>query len=143
MKLLRALVAGWATLLVIAYLVERPLLGWSAPLFGPMWIATAGLGYDCAALFAAGWVTGRLNRSHAIRTGLLFAATLCLWDFGGTLALNVPGLVRLLWNSFHDSRYFDSLLTSVGTHALLFGCLIGGALLSRAREKPVSIVDTV
>ena len=137
----RAILAGWATLLVIAFAVEQPLLRWTAPVFGAMWIATASLGFDCAALFAAGWVTGRLNRSHAVRTGLLFAATLCFRDFGGSLNLNVPGLIRLLWNSFHDSRYFDSLLTSVETHALLFGCLIGGAALSRAREKPVSIVE--
>jgi hypothetical protein len=141
MKSWRAIAAGWATLLLSAYLVERPLLHWSAPLFGPRWIATAGLAFDCAALFASGWVTGRLNRSHAVRTGLLFGATLCFWDFGGTLALNVPGLVRSLWNSFHDARYLDSLLTSVGTHALLFGCLIGGAALSRAREKALSIVE--
>jgi hypothetical protein len=141
MKSWRAIAAGWATLLLIAYLVERPLLHWSAPLFGPMWIATAGLAFDCAALFAAGWVAGRLNRSHAMRTGLLFAATLCFWDFGGTLNLNVPGLVRLVGNSFHDSRYFDSLLTGVETHAILFGCLIGGAALSRAREKALSIVE--
>jgi hypothetical protein len=55
-------------------------------------------------------------------------------------ALNVPWLLRLVWNSFHDSRYLDSLLTSVETHVLLFGCLIAGAVLSQAREKMVSIV---
>jgi hypothetical protein len=78
-----------------------------------------------------------------VRTGLLFAATLCFWDFGGSLNLNVPGLVRLVGNSFHDSRYFDSLLTSAETHLILFGCLIGGAAMSRAREKALSVVDTV
>jgi hypothetical protein len=139
----RAILAGWATLLVIAFAVEWPLLDWTAPVFGSMWIATASLGFDCAALFASGWVTGRLNRSHAVRAGLLFAATLCFWDFGGSLNLNVPGLVRLVGNSFHDSRYFDSLLTSAETHLILFGCLIGGAALSRAREKALSVVDTV
>jgi len=59
----RAILAGWATLLVIAFAVEWPLLDWTAPVFGSMWIATASLGFDCAALFASGWVTGRLNRS--------------------------------------------------------------------------------
>jgi hypothetical protein len=137
----RAIVLGWVTLLAIAYLVERPLIHWTAPLFGARWIATVELGFDCATLAAAGWVTGRLNRSRAIRTALLFAATLCSWDFGGVLALNVPWMAQLLWNTLHDSQYLDSLLTSVETHVLLFGCLIAGAALSRAREKMVSIVE--
>ncbi len=74
-------------------------------------------------------------------TVLLFAVTLSFWDFEGMLALNVPGVLLLIWNSFHDSRYFDSLATSVETHALLFGCLVAGASLSREREKPVSIIE--
>jgi hypothetical protein len=137
----RAIVLGWVTLLAIAYLVERPLIHLVAPLFGAKWIATVELGLDCATLTAAGWVTGRLNRPRAIRTALLFAATLCFWEFGGMLALNVPGLVRLLWDTVHDAQYLDSLVTSVETHVLLFGCLIAGAALSRAREKMVSIVE--
>jgi ABC-type cobalamin transport system permease subunit len=73
-------------------------------------------------------------------TALLFAVTLSFWDFDEMLTLNVPWLLRLVWNSFHDSRYLDSLAASAETHALLFGCLIAGAALSRAREKMVSIV---
>jgi hypothetical protein len=137
----RSIALGWAALLAIAYLVERPLLYWAAPLFGPMWMATVHLGFDCATLAAAGWVAGRSNRAHAIPSALLFAATLCCWDFGATLALNVPWLVRLLWNTVHDSRYFDSLATGVETHVILFGCLIAGAMLSRPRAKPISIVE--
>jgi hypothetical protein len=74
-----------------------------------------------------------------MRTAIVFAFTLCFWDFGDALALNVPWLLRLTRNSFHDSRYFDSLAGSVETHVLLFGCLFAGAALSRPREKPVSI----
>jgi hypothetical protein len=73
-------------------------------------------------------------------TAAIFAVTLSFWDFGEMFALNVPWLLRLVWNSFHDSRYLDSLLTSVETHVLLFGCLIAGAALNQAREKMVSIV---
>jgi len=135
----RSILLGWAALLLIAYGVERPLLHWSAALIGAPWIATAHLALDCTALTAAGWVTGRLNRSYALLSAGLLAATLCFWDFGGALALNVPWLLRLILNSFHDSRFLDSLATSVETHVLLFGCLMAGAALARPREKPVSI----
>jgi hypothetical protein len=138
---LRSLALGWVTLLPVAYLVERPLLHWMAPLFGPIWIATAHLSLDGLTLAAAGWMAGRGNRPHALLSGLLFAVTLSFWDFGDMLALNVPWLVKLVRNSFSDSRFFDSLIASAETHVLLFGCLIAGAALSRPREKPVSIVD--
>jgi len=137
----RSLALGWVTLLIIAYAVEGPVLRWSAPMFGAIWIATAHLAFDCMTLAAAGFVAGRFNRSRAVLMGVLFAATLCFWNFGDALALNVPWLLRLAGNSFHDSRYLDSLIASVETHALLFGCLFAGAMLSRAREKPASIVE--
>lgn len=136
----RSIVLGWVTLLAIAYGVERPVLGWTAPLFGPVWIATAHLAFDCLTLAAAGYVAGRCNRSRAVWAGALFGATLCCWDFGGVVALDVPLLLRMIWDCLQDSRYLDSAATSAGTHVLLFGCLIAGALLSRQREKPVSIV---
>jgi hypothetical protein len=137
----RAIVSGWVTLLAIAYLVEGPLIHLTAPLFGARWIATVELGFDCATLAAAGWVTGRLNRSRAIGSALLLAVTLCFWDFGGMLALNLPRLVQLLWDTVHDAQYLDSLVTSAETHVLLFGCLFAGAALSREREKMVSILE--
>lgn len=139
MRWIRSIVLGWVALLAIAYGVEGPLLRWMAPLFGAGWIATAHLAFDCLTLTAAGWVAGRFNRRHAMLTAILFAFMLCFWDFGEALALNVPWLLRLMRNSFHDSRYFDSLAGSVETHALLFGCLMAGAALSTPREKPASI----
>lgn len=136
----RSILLGWATLLAIAYGVEGPLLRWTSSLIGATWIATAHLALDCATLTAAGYVTGRFNRSRAVLAGAAFAATLCFWDFSGRLALNVPFLLQLAWDAIHDSRFLDAFLTSAETHVLLFGCLIGGAMLSRQREKPVSIV---
>jgi hypothetical protein len=135
----RSILLGWAALLAIVFGLENPLRHWTAPFFGPMWIATAHVGFDCMTLTAAGFVTGRFNRSQALLSAGLFAVTLCFWDFGGALALNVPWMLRLVWNSFHDSRFLDPLVTSAGTHALLFGCLMAGAMLSRPREKPISI----
>jgi len=135
----RSILLGWVTLLAIVYAVEVPVLRSAAPLFGASWIATVHVAFDCLTLAAAGWVAGRLNRAHAIRGAALFALTLSFWDFGDALALNVPWLAHLAWNSFHDARYFDSLLVSVETHALLFGCLMVGAALSRPSEKPVSL----
>jgi hypothetical protein len=135
----RSIVLGWIVLLAIAYGVEGPLLRWTSPLFGEAWVATAHLAFDCLTLAAAGWAAGRFSRPYSIPTAVLFAFTLCFWDFSDVMALNVPWLLRLVWNSFHDSRYFDSLATSAETHALLFGCLIAGASLSGPREKLVSI----
>ena len=138
---LRSIALGWVTLLVLAYMVERQLLHWMAPLFGPIWIATAHLCLDGLTLAAAGWAAGRGNRSRALLSGLLFAVTLCFFDFSEMLALNVPWLLKLTKDSFSDPRFFDALVASAETHALLFGCLIAGAALSRPREKPVSIID--
>jgi hypothetical protein len=42
-------------------------------------------------------------------------------------------------NAFGDARYLESLVTSVVTHALLFGSLIVGARLSRPPQPPVSL----
>jgi len=130
---------GWLTLIVIASEVERPVLRWIGPFLGPSWIPTAHLAFDCMTLAAAGFVAGRFNRAHPMWTAGLLAATFCVLDLRGAVAVNVPWLIRLAWNSFHDSRYLDALATSVETHFLLFGCLIAGAMLSRAREKPISI----
>jgi hypothetical protein len=137
--MIRSLVLGWIVVLAIAYGVEGPLLRWTGPLFGANWFATAHLAFDCLTLAASGWMAGRFGRPHSIPTAVLFALTLCFWDFGDVMALNVPWLLRLVGNSLHDSRYLDSLATSGETHALLFGCLIAGASVSRPREKPVSI----
>lgn len=134
----RSILLAWAALIGIAYAVESPVLRWTAPLFGPVWIETAHLALDCLTLAAAGWVAGRSNRPHSIPAALLFAATLCFWDFG---TLNVPWLLRLAWNTIHDARFFDTLLTSLETHVLLFGCLFAGAMLSRPRAKPISIAS--
>jgi hypothetical protein len=137
----RSIVLGWVALVGIAYGVERPLLHWAEPFFGASWIATAHLAFDCMTLAAAGWVTGRLNRPHASLSAGLLAATLCFWDFGKALALNVPWLLQLILNSFHDSRFLDSMVTSAETHVLLFTCLMAGAALSHRREKAISIID--
>lgn len=134
----RSIVLGWVALLAIAYGVEGPLL--RLPFFGMEWVATAHLAFDCLTLAAAGWVAGRFNRGYAMPTATLFAFTLCFWDFGSLVALDVPWLLRQAWNSLHDSRYFDSLLTSVETHLFLFGCLFAGAWLSRAKEQAISIL---
>ena len=132
----RAVAAGCAALLLLTYLIERPLVFWMDPLFGPVWIATVQLALDCSVLTAAGWIAGRLNREHPMLTAAVFALILSFLDFG---SLNVPGLLRTVWNTFHDSRYLDSTLTGLETHAILFGCLVAGAALSRRRQQPLSI----
>jgi hypothetical protein len=135
----RSILLGWVTLFAVTYLVERPLIVWTAPLVGAPWIPTAQLALECIALAATGWVMGHWNQLDAIRAVLVFAAMLAVWDFGLVPAINVQWLFRLIVNAFGDARYLESLVTSVVTHALLFGSLIVGARLSRPPQPPVSL----
>ena len=54
-----SILTGWTVLLLIYYLLERPLLLWTGPIFGGAWFATASLALECCApLAATGWVIG-------------------------------------------------------------------------------------
>jgi len=127
----RAILLGWVSLFALTYLVERPLLAWTAPILGASWLPTAQLALACAGLAVTGWIVGRGNRFDV----LIFAAMLAAWNFGLAPAINVPWLVRLAIDSFGNSRYLESLITAVATHALLFGSLITGARLSRPAQS--------
>jgi hypothetical protein len=75
---------------------------------------------------------------------LVFAATLTFWDLSFLIAINVPWLVRLMIHALSgDGNYLCSLVSTAGSQGLLFGCMVGGGLLSRAREKPVSIAGNL
>lgn len=137
---LRSVLTGWATLLLLAYRLEHPLLVWVTPALGVKWLATAGLALDCTALAATGWIVGRLNRPDSLLGVLTFAATLTFWDFTPVVAVNIPWLLRLAMNGLRDSVYLGSLLTTAVSQALLFGSLLAGGLLSRPPSKPVSIM---
>jgi hypothetical protein len=128
----RSILLGWAALLALTYLVERPLLGLIARLLGASWIATAQLALVCAGLAATGWIMGRWNRFDV----LVFAALLAVWNFG-LVPVDLPWLLRLLIDSFESSRYLEPFFTSLVTHVFLFGSLLIGAQLSRAREPAV------
>jgi hypothetical protein len=139
---LRSIPIGWVTLVLLVFLLERPLLIWTVPVIGAQWIATARLGLDCAVLAATGWVVGRLGRPSSMLGVLVFAATLTVWDVSFLVEINVPWLVRLAVHSLSgDSSYLGSLVSTAVSQALLFGSLVGGGLLSRAPTKPVSIID--
>ena len=132
---LRAIVLGWLTLFVLAYLVELLLVRLAAML-GPVWFPTGRALLDCGAVVAAGWVVGRKGPGFAI---VVFAATLTARNFDPLLPLNVPWLLRLIIDSLHDSRYLDSLFTTAAGQALLFGCLFAGARLGRPRDLPPAL----
>jgi len=136
----RSMLLGWATLLAATYLVERPLLLWTAPLLGARWFPTAQLALECVALAATGWMIGRWNRSDVVPAVLVFAAMLAVLDFGLVPAINIPWLFRLMADSFRNTRYLESLVTEAATHALLFGSLFVGARLSRPAQAPLSLV---
>lgn len=139
---LRAILIGWVTLLLTAYLFERVLLPWTAPVLGPEWFATVQLTLECGILTATGWVAGYWSRPHSLFAVLVFAATLTLRDFTPLLPLDVPWLFHLLLDALHDARYLDSLVTTAAGQALLFGCLIAGARLARPRPaQPLSVTQ--
>jgi hypothetical protein len=131
---LRGILIGWGTLLLIAYLLERA-LRWTSPILGDAWLATARLTLDCFALAATGWVVGRWSRPHSLFVSLVWAATLAFRDFNPLLPIDVPWLLHLVSDMMYDDRYLDSLLTTAAGQALLFGCLIGGAMLARPRAE--------
>jgi hypothetical protein len=134
LQVFRGVLLGWAILFCLVYLLERPLLNLTAPWLGPGWFPIANQLLDCLALAAAGWMAGRSNRTDALLTVLIFAATLTPWDFGELLSINVPWLVRLTQNALGNSRYVESLVSAAANQTLLFGSLIAGGLLSRPRR---------
>jgi hypothetical protein len=138
----RSIILGWATLYVVTNLVVIPCLRWTPALLGASWLPTVQLGLQCVALAAAGWMIGRWNRIDALPLVLLFAAMLSVWDFSLAPAINIRWLFQLLIDVFKSARYLESLITTAATHALLFGSLIAGALLSHPRKvTPLSLVD--
>src|SRR6185295_2559024 len=108
----RAIPIGWVTLLVITYLLERPLLFWTVPILEGSWLDTAQLALDCSALAVSGWVIGYLSRDDWFIALLSFALTLTLWDFTPLLAINVPWLLHAVINAFSDSRYLGGFVTN-------------------------------
>ena len=137
--LAKSIIVGWAALIALTYLAERPLLLLTAPIVGPHWVATVGLSLDCLKLAAAGWVIGRLHRAAPLPGVLAFAVTLGLFNFEPLQPLDVPGLIRLAIDALHDVRYWESLTTMAAQQALLLGSLTAGGLLSRMPQTPLSL----
>jgi hypothetical protein len=135
---LRAVFVGWSTLLLIAYLLDGA-LRWTAPIIGDVWLATARLTLDCFALAATGWVAGYWSRPYSFFASVVLAATLTLRDFNPLLPIDVPWLLHLAIDTWRDDRYLESLVTTAAGQALLFGCLIAGAMLGRPRAEAPQI----
>jgi len=137
--LAKSIIVGWAALIALTYLAERPLLLLTAPIVGPHWVATVRLALDCLKLAAAGWAIGRLHRAVPLPGVLAFAVTLGLFNFEPLQPLDVPGLIRLAMDALHDVRYWESLTTMAAQDAFLVGSLIAGGLLSRLPQTPMSL----
>src|SRR6202167_5979947 len=108
----RSILLGWATLLLIAYLLERPLLVLMAGKLGPNWFPTVRLMLDCSVLAITGWAVGRLGGANPLFAATAFAATLTPRDFGELVEIRVPWLLQLAGDAFRDPRYWDSLLST-------------------------------
>lgn len=136
---LRSILVGWAALFALTYVIERPLLVWTAPLVGAHWVATAKLSLDCLTLAATGWVIGRLDRRAPLLGVLAFAATLGFCNFDPLLNINLPLLIRLAADVLRDTRFWNPFATVAVQYLFLFGSLIVGALLGRPSPKPLSL----
>ena len=112
----RSIAVGWAVLIVLTYLAERPLLRLTAPVVGAQWVATASLSLDCLKLAATGWIIGRLHRTAPLPGVLAFAATLGLFNLEAWLPLDVPWLIRLALDAVHDTRLWGPLATTAVQH---------------------------
>jgi len=135
----RSILLGWVALLAITYMLERPLLIWTAPWVGSEWLPTARLGLNCLALASTGWIVGRGYRHAPMWCVGGFAIMLLFWDFDSELGVNIPWLIRLTADALRDSNYLDSLATTASGQLLLFASLMLGGLLSRPRQAPASI----
>jgi hypothetical protein len=138
--LVRSILLGWAALFVLTYLVEPPLLHGIGVLLGASWLPTAQLALACAGLAATGWMIGRSNRPRALLATLVFAAMIAIWNFDLVPAIDIPWLLRLTVDTFENTRYLESLVTDLATHALLFGSLFVGERLSRPAPTPLSVL---
>ncbi|HUA20601.1 MAG TPA: hypothetical protein VMB25_17755 [Bryobacteraceae bacterium] len=141
----RSIAAGWAALLLIAWLVERPLLSLAGLWIGEDWLATLRPLLDCATLSATGWMVGRVSRWRSnqpprIFQILVFAVSLLFFNFGQLLTLNGLWLLRVALDTLGNLRYLEGLVTSVATQAILLGSLIVGWMWSRPTElRPLSL----
>ncbi|HEV2425401.1 MAG TPA: hypothetical protein VGZ29_11295 [Terriglobia bacterium] len=135
-----AIPVGWVALFALTYLLERPLLIWTAPLAGSHWVATVKLALDCLVLAATGWIVGRLDRSAPLPGALAFAATLAFCNLNPLLNLNVLPLIRLAAAAIRDPRFLGVWVTTAVPYFFQFGSLIAGALLSRPSPLPLSIL---
>lgn len=138
LRLAIAVAAGWAALLALPW-TGAAILRRASPWIGAGWIATAGLTLNCFELAIAGFVAGRMNRRAPMTAVLVLAATAACVDFGELVPLHAAWLIRLTRDLVSDSRFLDSWVTTLATHALLLGCLVAGGVLSRAAEKPLSM----
>jgi hypothetical protein len=137
----RAVSVGWVTLLLVIYVVERPLLTLLARTVDASWFPTIRLGLECSLLAAIGWVVGRFSRAIRLIAIITFALTLAPWDFG-QVEIRIPWLLQLGADAFRDRHYWTSLIDTAITQIFLFGSLFCGAWLSRrAQVIPPSILD--
>jgi hypothetical protein len=135
----QSILVGWAALFLLTYILERPLILWTAPLVGAHWLATAKLALDCLALAATGWIIGRLHRSAPLLGVLAFAATLGFFNLDPLLSIDIPLLLRLAVDALRDTSYLSGLATMADQDLFLLGSLIVGGLLSRPPPIPLSL----
>jgi hypothetical protein len=142
LRAILGIVGGWIAFLVLGYELGMRVLAWIGPQLGPEF-PTFRIALDCCVLAACGYAAVRLpalwrdnlrERSNA----LWFALTLLPLHFDWS-SLDVPWLVRLVFDSFTSTRYVGSLLETMALHGILFACVAIGAS-SAAPQRAVASV---
>ncbi|HEX5227846.1 MAG TPA: hypothetical protein VFW44_09055 [Bryobacteraceae bacterium] len=123
-------VLGLAALIALLW-IEQALMRGVAPFLGPSWLPTARVFLECGTLAVAGWFVGRWDRLGV----WLVAAIIAIPNLSHVPGIDVAWLIRLLLDSFRDSRYVASFFNFLGVHILMFASLFIGARLSRPRER--------
>jgi hypothetical protein len=134
----RAVAAAWAALLLLGYLVERPLLWLIQKTAGGSWAQPVSIFLDLACFFAAGWIAGRLYRQRPVLAVLLFLVSLLFLDFEPLFPLHFGWVLRQISNTMGDSRYLQGLVQAVVSNGMYLAAVWAGGVHSRPKD-PLSI----
>jgi hypothetical protein len=137
---IRAVLTGWAVLLLLGYAAERPLLWLLQKTVGGQWTQPSSILADFLCFFTAGWVTGRLHRPYERRSVLAFLISLLFFDLEPILPLHFGWVLREISNTIGDSRYLEGLVQAAISNGMYLAAVWAGGTQSR-RTESLSIVS--
>lgn len=138
----RAVITGWAALILSGYLISRPLyklylgalvaLGLRPPWFWWWHYYSYPLVFvPCVGGFLSGWLVARFHRSLRVSMVSMYVISVLLTAF--------PEFLRLATNSLSNSRFVPYLLTYSLTESLFVVSILLGGLRSTNTETARSL----